>query len=240
MSLNRTASLTPSLVLNPSLYYHPMMHWLHHRTATMSSKHLGSTTALRLKKLPISGIVVSIYCDASARRSQLYIPAPLWLQVFLSAHDLLHPGTEAMVKLVAQGFVVRRAKGLPHLGMCLPVLPKLQSRLPHIHSIGWLYTTGSPLFSHPHRPRWATSNISGLHALLHCKSTISPGGQKSSQSWTSQPTLWHTLLTSQVSLQLPADHHHLPGMSVSISTFPIPAQFMWHSALVDNRPPPCC
>jgi hypothetical protein len=66
---------------------------------------LGSTTALRLEKLPIPGTTVSIYCDTSAGRSRPYVPGPLWLQVFQSVHDLLHSGTKATAKLVAQRFV---------------------------------------------------------------------------------------------------------------------------------------
>jgi cleavage and polyadenylation specificity factor subunit 1 len=55
---------------------------------------LGSTTALRLEKLPIPGTMVSIYCDTSARRSRPYVIGPLRLQVFQSVHDLSHPGTK--------------------------------------------------------------------------------------------------------------------------------------------------
>jgi cleavage and polyadenylation specificity factor subunit 1 len=43
---------------------------------------LGSTTTLRLKKLPIPGTTVSIYCDTSTGRARPYIPGPLQLQVF--------------------------------------------------------------------------------------------------------------------------------------------------------------
>jgi hypothetical protein len=45
---------------------------------------LGSTTALRLEKLPIPGTTVSIYCDTSAGGSRPYDPGPRWLQVFQS------------------------------------------------------------------------------------------------------------------------------------------------------------
>jgi hypothetical protein len=65
---------------------------------------LGSTTALRLEKLPIPGTTVSIYCDTSAGRPRPYVPVPLRLQVFQSAHDLSHPGTKATARLVAQRF----------------------------------------------------------------------------------------------------------------------------------------
>jgi cleavage and polyadenylation specificity factor subunit 1 len=66
---------------------------------------LGSTTALRLEKLPITGTTVSIYCDPSAGKSGPYVPDPLRLQVFQSVHSLSHPGTKAMAKPVAQRFV---------------------------------------------------------------------------------------------------------------------------------------
>jgi cleavage and polyadenylation specificity factor subunit 1 len=62
-------------------------------------------TALRLEKLPIPGTTVSIYCNTSARKPWPYIPAPLQLQVFQSVHDLSHPGTKAMSKLVTQHLV---------------------------------------------------------------------------------------------------------------------------------------
>jgi cleavage and polyadenylation specificity factor subunit 1 len=49
---------------------------------------LGSTTALRLEKLPTPGTTVSIYCDTSAGKARPFVQAPLWLQVFKSVHDL--------------------------------------------------------------------------------------------------------------------------------------------------------
>jgi hypothetical protein len=66
---------------------------------------LVSTTALRLEKLPIPGTTVSIYCNTSTGRSRPYVLALLRLQVFQSVHDLLHPGTKATAKLVAERFV---------------------------------------------------------------------------------------------------------------------------------------
>jgi cleavage and polyadenylation specificity factor subunit 1 len=48
---------------------------------------LGSNTTLRLEKLPIPCTTVSIYCDTSAGRPRLYIPAPVWLQVFQSVQQ---------------------------------------------------------------------------------------------------------------------------------------------------------
>jgi hypothetical protein len=70
--------------------------------------------------------------------------------------------------------VARRAKGLPHLGTCLPVLQVLQSLQPHSHSIGRLYTACSPFPACPHRPRGAPSDVSGLHVLLHCSQPFHP------------------------------------------------------------------
>jgi hypothetical protein len=66
---------------------------------------LGSTTDLRLEKLPIPGTTVSIYCDTSAGRPRPYVPGPLRLQVFQSVYVLSHLGTEATAKLVAQCLV---------------------------------------------------------------------------------------------------------------------------------------
>jgi hypothetical protein len=80
---------------------------------------LGSTTALQLKKLPIPGTTVSIYCDTSARRSRPYIPAPLWRQVFQSAHDLSHQAPK-QCEAGRTGFcVVRCAKGFATPGHVL-------------------------------------------------------------------------------------------------------------------------
>jgi hypothetical protein len=64
--------------------------------------------------------------------------------------------------------VTRRTKGLLHLGTCLPVLLALQSLPPHSHSIGRLYTLGSPSPARPHRPHAAHSDVSRLHILPHC------------------------------------------------------------------------
>jgi hypothetical protein len=66
---------------------------------------LEAATMLWLEKLPIPGNVVSIHCDMSAGRSWPYILAPLWLQVFQSVYNLLHPDTKTTAKLVAHRFV---------------------------------------------------------------------------------------------------------------------------------------
>jgi hypothetical protein len=114
---------------------------------------LGSTTALRLEKLPIPGTTVSICCDTSTRRSRPYIPAPLRLQVFQSIHDVAsrhQSNGEAGHRAFS---VARRAKGLPHLGMCLPVQPRL-------------YTAASTFPAHPDRPCGISSDVSGLSVHL--------------------------------------------------------------------------
>jgi hypothetical protein len=68
-------------------------------------KLLGSTIALRLKKLTIPGTTVSIYCDTSTSNPRSYVPGPLRLHLFQSVHDLSHPGTKVTVKIVAERFV---------------------------------------------------------------------------------------------------------------------------------------
>jgi hypothetical protein len=66
---------------------------------------LASSTALWLVREHIPGITVSIYCDTFTGKPRPYIPASLRLQMFQSVHDLSHPGTKAIEKLVAQRFV---------------------------------------------------------------------------------------------------------------------------------------
>jgi hypothetical protein len=52
-----------------------------------------------------SGTTVSIYWDTSTGTPRPYDPAPLLLKVFRSVHELSHPGTKAIARLVAQRFV---------------------------------------------------------------------------------------------------------------------------------------
>jgi hypothetical protein len=47
--------------------------------------------------------------------------------------------------------VARRAKGLPHLGTCLPVPPALRSLPPHSHPFGRFYTAHNPFSTPSHR-----------------------------------------------------------------------------------------
>jgi hypothetical protein len=56
--------------------------------------------------------------------------------------------------------VARGAKGLPHLGTCLPILPAFQCLPPYSDSIGRLYTADSTFPACPHRPCGAPSDVS--------------------------------------------------------------------------------
>jgi hypothetical protein len=164
-----------------------------------------------------------MYCDTSARRSPLSIA-------------LRHQSNGEGDRVVF--CVVRHSKGFPHLGTCLPVLPALQSLPPHSHSVGRLYTAGSPFSACPHRPRGAPSDVRGLYVLPYCSRQFHPLAR-------SRPHPGHhsrycgTRPTDRldIPLRLPADHHRI-GALVCIPTSPILGRATWHSALMDDRPPP--
>jgi cleavage and polyadenylation specificity factor subunit 1 len=81
----------------------------HDALATCSDNELRTlltaNIALRLENEPISGTTVCIYCNTSARKSRLYIPRRLRLQLFQSVHNLSCPGSKPTARLVAQHFV---------------------------------------------------------------------------------------------------------------------------------------
>jgi transposase InsO family protein len=121
---------------------------------------LQSNIALRLEKQHIPCTTVSIYCDTSAGKPRLYIPAPLRLQVFQSVHNLSHPGTKATAKLVAQRFVwpgvqkdcrtwaracqaCKRSKVYRHTATPLRDLTLPAARFRHIH----IHLTGALVMS---------------------------------------------------------------------------------------------
>jgi cleavage and polyadenylation specificity factor subunit 1 len=150
---------------------------------------LGSTTALRLEKLPILGTTASIYCDTSAGRPPPYVPAPLRLHVFQSVHDLSHPGTKATANLVAQRFVCTSVR--KDCRTWARVCQSCQSSKVSRHTV-----TPSGNFTPPARFLHVHIDLVGprhqqatLTASL--QSTASPAGLKSSLSRTSQPTPWH-------------------------------------------------
>jgi hypothetical protein len=130
---------------------------------------LALNTALRLEKQHIPGTTVSIYCDTSARKHRPYVPAALHLQVFQSVHILLHPGTKAMVKLIAQRFVwpgiqkdcrtwARACQACQRSKVCLhsvtPVgdftLPTARFLHVHIDLVGPLPTSAGYTYCMPH------------------------------------------------------------------------------------------
>jgi hypothetical protein len=43
-----------------------------------------------------------MFYDTSEWKLWPYVPAPLWLQMFQSVHDLSHPGTKKTVRLVVR------------------------------------------------------------------------------------------------------------------------------------------
>jgi hypothetical protein len=123
-----------------------------------------------------------------------------------------------------------------------PVLasPASQSLPSHNHSIGRLYTASSTFPACTHRCCGTPSDVGGLHVLPHCsrplyslaRSHPHPGHHSRHRGMC--PADW-----LDISLRLPTDYHHWLGMSVRILAFLIPGQAVWHSALTDDRPPPC-
>lgn len=66
---------------------------------------LQSDTSLRLQKVPIPGTTTELFCDTSSDRPRPFITSPFRRQVFMSLHNLSHPGAKASIKLVSQRFV---------------------------------------------------------------------------------------------------------------------------------------
>ena len=66
---------------------------------------LQSDTSLRLQKVPIPGRTTELFCDTSSYRPRPFITSPFRRQVFMSFHNLSHPGAKASTKLVSQRFV---------------------------------------------------------------------------------------------------------------------------------------
>jgi hypothetical protein len=131
------------------------------------------------------------------------------------------------------------AKGLPHLGTCLPVLPAFKSLLSHSDPVGRLYTAGSPRPARPHRPRGAASDVSRLHVLPHCSRPFHPLARSHPHSgYHSRHRGTCPTVHLDIRLRLPTDHHHRPGTPVRIPTVPVSGQAVWYTTLADHRPPP--
>lgn len=64
-----------------------------------------SDTALKLKKIPIPGINVTLYCDTETPIPRPFVTKPFRKRVFNSLHGLSHPGVKATAKLVMQRYV---------------------------------------------------------------------------------------------------------------------------------------
>lgn len=60
---------------------------------------------LRWKKTQAPGTTLSLYCDHSTAIIRPYVPEALRRRIFLSLHNLAHPGTKASAKLVTQRYV---------------------------------------------------------------------------------------------------------------------------------------
>lgn len=64
-------------------------------------KLLMQETALNLKKIPIPGTDISLYCDTAVQRPRPFVTSNLRRQVFDSVHGLSHPGVKTSARMVA-------------------------------------------------------------------------------------------------------------------------------------------
>ena len=72
--------------------------------------HLLSNTSLNITKLNLPNCNLPIYCYVSTEKIRPYIPESLRYQVFLSLHNLSHPGIRASTKLVTERFIWSNVK----------------------------------------------------------------------------------------------------------------------------------
>jgi len=66
---------------------------------------LNDGSALRLERVHIPMMDITLYCDTSSPQPPPFITTPFRCQVFDTLHVLSHPGANATVKLVSQRFV---------------------------------------------------------------------------------------------------------------------------------------
>jgi cleavage and polyadenylation specificity factor subunit 1 len=186
-------------------------------------KLLGSTTSLRLEKLLIPGTTVPICCDTSSRRSRPYVPAPLRLQVFQSIHDRSHPGTKAPAKLVTERFLWQGVQKdcRTWVRACQSCQRSKVSR--HTVTPVGDFTPPAARFLHVHMDLLGPLPASAGYMycltavdLFTCWTEVFPIPDVTAD------TVAHVLLTGWIS------RFRCPPI---ISTFPIPGQSVWHSAL---------
>ncbi|MBM6549262.1 reverse transcriptase domain-containing protein [Streptococcus dysgalactiae] len=75
-----------------------------HRTDT-KVEQLRTSSSLRLEPVALSTTDGTIICDVSQGKPRPLVPLPFRRQVFLSLHNLSHPGVRASVKLITERFV---------------------------------------------------------------------------------------------------------------------------------------
>jgi hypothetical protein len=103
-------------------------------------------------------------------------------------------------------------------------------------NIWWIQNIWSvvgPFPSHPHRPDKTPSSEHllphgswPLHTLARSHPHLKHHGQNSGT---------RSLRWLDIMLQLPTDHHHRPGTSVSVTALPLPGQTLWHPPYPDDR-----
>ncbi|KMQ85849.1 gag-pol polyprotein [Lasius niger] len=71
---------------------------------------LNADKGLKLTKIPLPGSAKGLYCDTSTPITRPYVPEALRHQIFLTLHNLAHPGTKASAKLVTQRYVWPQAQ----------------------------------------------------------------------------------------------------------------------------------
>jgi hypothetical protein len=202
--------------------HHPTTHWPHRTTATTSSEHSGGQPppcGSRNCQSPYRGLQLlrHVCREISAVRSGSptapSVPArPLicriqapnqrrsWSHSVLCGQVRKYCGTWARACRSCQRCKVSR----------------------HSHSIGRLYTAGNQFLEGPHRRCGAPSEVSGLHILPHCSRPFHPlAGNCPHPGHHSRHSGTRSTDRLDISLRLPAYHHHRPGTSVRISTFPI-------------------
>jgi len=86
------------------------------------------TTRNKLKKIPIPGSDKQVYCDTIKEESRLYVTQLFRKQVFLSLHDLTHPGVKATIRLITERYTWINTKRLHAMDTSMPTVPEVKSR----------------------------------------------------------------------------------------------------------------